>query len=487
MNNSIKKAYRKDKKTIVKTMTFVEALANGFVDYKDIDDFIDEWHDGNSTKDIDEFLGMTEEQYKRFAKYHINGLKQMFKKGEINYFMNYRILKKNGSKIHESGIVVHNCDFPGNEKDNVREYFISKYGKNNVCHIGTVGLLKLRGTLKELARLYDISPDEINELTTNGMKDLDKDDEGLSIEELRNKCVALNEFLNKYPEFEKVFDKLYGTINCWGIHAGGMIVTDFDLTKQMPIRVVDGKYVSCWTEGLGGRELGQMGFIKMDILAIDCLDTLEKTIKLINKRHDEHFDLYNIPVDEKVSIDQLNKHDSIGIFQFDSPVATRVIDNIGGVETFEDLSVVNSLARPASLQNQLDKKFFEYKIHPEKIFIPKELQIYMKDTMGLPIYQEAAYFYAKYLADFDKVDSYKLMKNLYKNKLHNQKDIDYWKNKFLKGCKSKIKHNEYVIKFENGISKTYLEDEELLCVDGEKHTIKYIIENNIEIDNSEIK
>jgi len=59
-------------------------------------------------------------------------------------------------KIHETGVVVHNCDFPGEEKDHVREYFISKYGKNNVCHIGTVGYLKLRGCLKELSRLYEI-------------------------------------------------------------------------------------------------------------------------------------------------------------------------------------------------------------------------------------------------------------------------------------------------------------------------------------------
>ena len=386
-----------------------------------------------------------------------------------------------GEKVTAEQFPDVDCDFPGEEKDNVREYFISKYGKNNVCHIGTVGLLKLRGTLKELARLYDISPDEINELTTNGMKDLDKDDEGLSIEELRNKCVALNEFLNKYPEFEKVFDKLYGTINCWGIHAGGMIVTDFDLTKQMPIRVVDDKYVSCWTEGLGGRELGQMGFIKMDILAIDCLDTLEKTIKLINKRHDEHFDLYNIPVDEKESIDQLNKHDSIGIFQFDSPVATRVIDNIGGVETFEDLSVVNSLARPASLVNNFDKVYGELRKNSEEVFIPEELQKSMKDTLGLPIYQEAAYFYAKDLAGFDKVDSYVMMKKLYKNKLHTKEDIDYWKNKFVEGCKDKIKREVIEVKFEDGSKKTFELDEMILCKDGEYRKIEEIIEKNIEI------
>ena len=76
-----REAFKKDIKEIIKTMPFVEALKKGLVDYEDILDFIDAWHEGDSTLEIDEYLGMTEEQYFEYLKNHIEGLKKIFKKG----------------------------------------------------------------------------------------------------------------------------------------------------------------------------------------------------------------------------------------------------------------------------------------------------------------------------------------------------------------------------------------------------------------------
>ena len=390
------------------------------------------------------------------------------------------IQKNTKEVIHNAGIVVHNCDFPGNEKDNVREYFISKYGKNNVCHIGTIGYLKLRGVLKELSRLYDVPLDEVNTLTTQGLKDFDPQDQGMPIEQLKNKYYDLKIFLQKYPEFEKVFDKLYGTINCWGIHAGGMIVTDFDLTKQMPVRVTDGKLVSCWTEGIKGRQLGQMGFIKMDILAIDALDTIERTIRMVNERHRQNYNLYNIPVDEHQSLCLLNNHDNIGIFQFDTNLSNRVVDNMGGITCFEDLGILNTLMRPASLVNGFDKQMGSLRKNKEQIYIPRQLMSTMSQTQGMPIFQQAAYFYARDLAGFDNINSRKFMKTLYKGKMKGD-SVPYWKQKFLKGCKDKIKRQVIQVQLQDGTIKKYQLDELIECIDGQFRTIQNILQNGYQI------
>ena len=76
-----KEAFKKDIKEIIKTMTFVEALKYGLVDYNDIDHFVDTWHEGDSTLEIDEFLGMTEEQYFKWVDEGNEILSQMFTKG----------------------------------------------------------------------------------------------------------------------------------------------------------------------------------------------------------------------------------------------------------------------------------------------------------------------------------------------------------------------------------------------------------------------
>lgn len=59
-------------------MTFVEAVQKGLINYEDIDDYIVAWHKSNSSKDIDEYLGMTEEQYFKFGTNGIKALRQMF-------------------------------------------------------------------------------------------------------------------------------------------------------------------------------------------------------------------------------------------------------------------------------------------------------------------------------------------------------------------------------------------------------------------------
>ena len=46
-----------------KPMTFVEQCLEGLVDASDIDDFIDQWHEGGSGCSIEQYLGFTPEEY----------------------------------------------------------------------------------------------------------------------------------------------------------------------------------------------------------------------------------------------------------------------------------------------------------------------------------------------------------------------------------------------------------------------------------------
>ncbi len=43
--------------------TFVNLCLSGEAFANEIDDFVDAWHDGNDPRDLDDFLGMTTEEY----------------------------------------------------------------------------------------------------------------------------------------------------------------------------------------------------------------------------------------------------------------------------------------------------------------------------------------------------------------------------------------------------------------------------------------
>ena len=363
----------------------------------------------------------------------------------------------------------------------MKDYFADTYGKNNICSIGTVGFLHTKSALKELARVYDVSPEEINILTTEGLKDFEADDDELPLDELKIKFPALALFLRKHPEFEKSFSKLQGTINCWGVHAGGILISDKPLIDQLPVRVNDGKLATVWTEGLSGRELGQMGFIKLDILAIETLDIIEETINLINDRYGKDLKFDDIPLDEPNALVRIERGDNIGVFQFETPLALRVCEHMGGIHKFEDIASLSTLMRPAALENKFDVKFGNRKNGKEKYFIPQCMKKYMDKEYGLPIYQEAALYFALYLAKLSLPESYVLMKKLYKNMLHKE-DVPKWKEKFIEGCKRNMLHEEIEVTLENGETRRYRKGEMVKCKDGVERTIDEVLTTRVEIE-----
>ena len=139
--------------------------------------------------------------------------------------------------------------------------------------------------------------------------------------------------------------------------------------------------------------------------------------------------------------------------------------------------------RPAALKNKFGEKYGRRRNGDEKYFVPECMKPYIGNEYGLPIYQEHVYHFCKHMAGFDNVSSYLMMKKLYKKKLVKKEDIEKWRKKFLDGCLAKIRHEEYDIEFENGEVRHFTEFDELLCTDGNVHSVKEIVEKDLEVAN----
>lgn len=334
-------------------------------------------------------------------------------------------------------------DFATNKKEIVKDHFIEVYGEKCTASIGTCGLMKTKSVLKDLARLYEVPMEEINSVTAGEMSGYFDDDENpIPLEKLKKEFPGLEKLLNKYPQMGNTFEKLRGSITNWGKHAGGVLITDFDLTEQLPLRRdPEGKLVTCWQEGIASRELGMMGFIKFDILAIDQLNIFEDTIRLIKETTGKEIDVNKIPIDDYKALKLLDEHDGVCVFQFDTDLSGRVIDHMKGIKKFEDLGSLSTLMRPAALANRFDSEFGKRRTNSSGVYVPDCLKPYLAETFGLPIYQEHIMQAGMYMAGFDKNTAYKFMKLLYKGKM--TKDIvPEWREKFLNGCKEKVESGE---------------------------------------------
>ena len=351
--------------------------------------------------------------------------------------------------IHPQGVVCHNSDCPDvdsdlatNKRDLVKQHLVDRYGKECTASIGTIGTMGVKSTLRDLARLYEVPAEDINEITAHEMKSYEENDND-TIEDIRAKFPGLNALLNEYPKMATAFEKLRGSITNWGTHAGGVLITDINLFDNLPVRVdKEGKIVTTWQEGISGRELGQMGFIKFDMLAIDQLNVIEHILDLIEKNRGKKINPYDIPLDDHKALDLMNKKDGLCIFQFDTELAGKVVKNMNGIKRFEDLPALSTLMRPAALQNGFDKLFGKLRESGETVYLPDCLKEFLEDTYGLPIYQEHIMQAAIAMAGFDKVTAYKFMKLVYKGKLHTQEEKNEWRKKFVEGCRPLVEEGK---------------------------------------------
>lgn len=356
----------------------------------------------------------------------------------------FRQIVEKGGKVSGGDCPDVDSDVATNKRDMLKEHLAERYGRNSVASIGTVGTMQTKSLLKSLARLYEIDPQEINQITSVEMKDyVEDDDHPADIAALRDAYPGLAKLLDAHPQMAAVFGRLHGSIDSWGVHAGGVLITDFDLRDQLPLRLgKDGQVVTTWQEGIAARELGQMGFIKFDILGIDQLNIIEDICRLIKENRGQEIDVDKIPLDDYKALKQMDRHDSIAVFQCDTALTGKVTDHMGGIRCFEDLASLSTLMRPAALQNHFDSEFGERRAGKKECYIPECLKPYLGETYGLPIYQEHIMQIAMALSGFDKATAYKFMKLIYKGKLHTQEEKDEWRRRFVAGAAPKVASGE---------------------------------------------
>jgi hypothetical protein len=124
-------------------------------------------------------------------------------------------------------------DLESEGRDNVIGYLKSKYGENRVLQIGTIGTIKVRSAIIDIARVLDIDPSDVYEVTTS----LEKLDEKMSLDEMKSTYPKLKRFLREYPEIETHLSNLIGTYRHYCLSGDSLInCTDILGEVKIPIK-----------------------------------------------------------------------------------------------------------------------------------------------------------------------------------------------------------------------------------------------------------
>jgi len=343
-------------------------------------------------------------------------------------------------------------DFDDDGRQKVIDYVVKKYGKNQVAQIVTYGTMAAKSSIKDVARVMDLSLAESNALaklvpdrpgvslrrvlhaplkSKDGEKSLEEK-EGIGGDDL--------ELVKKIREIYKGSDlrakvlheaeRLEGSVRNTGLHAAGIIIAPEDLANIIPVCTT--KESELLVTQIEGSIIEEAGVLKMDFLGLRTLNILKTSLELIRQNHGIAIDIDLIPLDDKKTFELYQKGDTIGTFQFESPGMQKYLRDLKP-DKFDDLTAMNALYRPgpmAYIPAFIDRKHGREPIRYDLA----EMEEYLKDTYGITVYQEQVMLLAQKLAGFSKGDADVLRKAMGKKQKY---ILDKMKGQFISGATAK--------------------------------------------------
>ena len=308
-------------------------------------------------------------------------------------------------------------DFCFERRGEVIDYVRQKYGRDSVGQIITFGTLKSRAAIKDVGRTLGFTPaetDYLAKLIPN------HPNFSLTVAEAKERIPEIKEFYQtrkddapevrerkeRYRQLLDYAQKLEGLSRHAGVHAAGVVIAPGPLDDYVPICTQASKGAGA---NNGNEEtvvvtqydmnaLERAGMLKIDFLGLTTLTVISDTLRSIQERTGSAPDLDSLPLDEPETYRMLRAGRTVGVFQFESPLATDMLKSIRA-DRFDDLVASNALMRPGPLDAGMHRVYMKRKRGEEPVsYILPELEPILESTYGVITYQEQVMRIAQALA-----------------------------------------------------------------------------------------
>jgi error-prone DNA polymerase len=280
-------------------------------------------------------------------------------------------------------------DFPWDERDQVLAWVFRKYPHPRAAMVANHNCFRLRGALREVAKVHGRPAGEIREITRRFPWFMQEE--------------QLEDVLRTHPNFRGLnLPDIWGTLareaqplvgvpRHLSLHPGGVVIVPTALTDYVPVergvKELDGHpdlTVPVIQFEKDGAE--DAGLVKIDLLGNRSLAVIRDAIAAVRQHTGEVIDYTSSdPDDDEQTRALFRTGQTMGVFYTESP-ASRLLCAKSRAETFELLVLNTSIIRPAS--NRFIKLYLE-RLHgaPYEPLDPS-LRDTLAETFGVMVYQE---------------------------------------------------------------------------------------------------
>ncbi|MBN8783564.1 MAG: error-prone DNA polymerase [Sphingobacteriales bacterium SCN 48-20] len=325
-------------------------------------------------------------------------------------------------------------DFEHERREEMIQYVYDKYGRDRAAIVATVTQQHQKGALRDVGKAMGLSPDLLAKLSglVKSYSDEWYDEERLKATGLSSKDQHLKKVL-------QLTRQMMGFPRQLGQHTGGFVITQGKLTELCPLlnARMENRINIEWNKD----DIDALGFMKVDVLALGMLTCIRKTFDLLKQHYGIDHTLASIPQDDPKVYEMISHADTIGVFQIESRAQQSMLPRLRP-KCFYDLVIEVAIVRPGPIQGDMVHPYLRRRDGLEKVEYPSEdLRKILKDTLGVPLFQEQAMKIAIVAAGFTPAEADELRRSMATFKAHGK--VSAFEQKLISGMMKKGYKEDY--------------------------------------------
>ena len=232
-------------------------------------------------------------------------------------------------------------DFPRDVREVLIPRVHERFGADKSALVAAFPTYKARGAIREIGKALGLPPGEIERVARGsemwGARSVERDVE-----------VALGEGrrTGRWAWLAELSEEAYGLPRHLSQHSGGMIVSTRPLIDCCPVvpAAMEGRQMVMWDKD----SCADAGFLKIDLLGLGMLSSVERCVELIWQRRHTSIDLGTIDYADEATFASIQRAETTGVFQIESRAQMGSLRRTLP-KTLTDLTIQVAIVRPGPI------------------------------------------------------------------------------------------------------------------------------------------
>lgn len=280
---------------------------------------------------------------------------------------------------HRDGPPDIDVDIESDRREEVIQYIYRRHSRLRASQVATVVTYRSKSAVRDVAKAFGYSQGVRDSWASQVERH-----PGLALS-LELKDASGHKVVTAPKEVLDTAVQLENNPRHTGIHVGGMVICDREISEVCPIEWarMENRTVMQWDKD----DCAQVGLVKFDLLGLGMLSALHEMVDLVMEFHGQGIDLALIPQEDCI-YEMLSRADTIGVFQVESRAQMATLPRLKP-RCFYDLVVEVALIRPGPIQGGSVHPYIRRRNGLEEVtYLHPLLENSLSKTLGIPLFQE---------------------------------------------------------------------------------------------------